>query len=204
MPPAKIGNLSYAPEKRGIMRAKYLSLAAVSVASMAAPFIFAGQAQAASPVETLIAGTNSGLCISDNNVHPGSTPAYPILYLVGCNGSNGNDQFYATASSYGAGWYSIVSNDHASSSGSYCITDLSDGAFNGEPAVLSGCDGQQHQAWKRACLSNGTELESAAGYALNDYGGHGANDDQVATWHFENPAPKSLIFTESQHDMGTC
>jgi hypothetical protein len=129
---------------------------------------------------------------------------------VSRDGSNANDQFYATASSCnGGGWYSIVSNDHASSKGSYCITDLSEGAFDGEDAVLAGCDGEQSQAWERACDSiqgggTGSELESSEGYALNDYGGHGANGDRVATWHYENPAPKSLIFTETQHDMGAC
>ena len=183
------------------MRFKHLG-AAISLASVAVPLVFAGQAQAASSIETLIAGTNHGLCVSDNNVHPGTFGGpTPTLALVGCNGSNGNDTFYATASSYGAGWFSIVSNDHNATTAAYCIIGLKS---DGKALQLVGCDGDNLQAWRRVCVSGGTELENAAGESMNDYGGSGHNDDTVASWHFENPAPASLIFTESAHDMGTC
>ena len=151
-------------------------------------------------METLNAGTNVNLCISDNNSHPSGSNS-PKLVLVGCNANNGNDTFYATPSSYGTGWYSIVSNDHYSSSGSYCITGI---ASKGTQMYLEGCNGGNLQAFKKSCQTGGTELVNAAGYAINDYGGAGKNDDPVVSWSFESPPPASLIFTESKHDMGTC
>jgi hypothetical protein len=182
------------------MRLRQLGVIVVSTASVTASLVFAGQAHAVAAVETLNAGTNINLCVSDNDHHPSSTGS-PKLVLVGCNVNNGNDTFYATASSYGSGWFSIVSNDHYASSGAFCITGV---ASNGVQMYLEGCNGGNLQAFKRVCVSGGTELENAAGVAINDYGGAGHADDSVASWHFENPAPNSLIFTESAHDMGSC
>jgi hypothetical protein len=186
--------------RRGTMRFRNLvTPVAISIVGLAAPFIFTTQAQAAGTRETLNAGTNLSLCVSDNN-NPPSPTNKPVLVLVSCNINNGYDSFYATPSSWGTGWYSIVSEDHTHS-GSYCIT--------GEPTkgvqmYLEGCNGGSLQAFKKSCQPGGTELVNAAGAAMNDYGGFGQAFDKVASWAFEQSPPKSLIFDESAHDMGTC
>jgi len=48
------------------------------------------------------------------------------------------------------------------------------------------------------------ELESAWDTeSMNDLGGHGAAGDLVVGWHFENPAPASLIFFGPANDFGS-
>jgi hypothetical protein len=186
------------------MRFKKTAIAAASIASMALPLVLTGQAQAAPAVGTIVAGANSSACVSDNNIHPGNnTEPQPFLFLVSCTASNANDQFYATPSSYGPGWYSIVSNDHAASSGSYCIS-LVPSPSDGEGLELIGCNGTYWQAWKMVCVSGGPELENEQGYAMNDFGGKGNFGDEVVGWHFENPAPRSLIFLGPVNDLGSC
>jgi hypothetical protein len=51
---------------------------------------------------------------------------------------------------------------------------------------------------------NDPELENALGFSMNDYGGHGKAGDVVASWHFENPAPLSLLFHGPANDVPGC
>jgi len=190
------------------MRFKKCAVAAVSIVGLAASLAFTGNAQAATAVPlaaavgTINSGVNQSFCVSDNNHHPGEDGNPVSLSLRSCNASNANDQFFATASSFGAGWFSIVSNDHTDTSGSYCV--YLTGPVDGDALLLSGCDGSQREAWKRVCVGGKPELESAWDTeSMNDLGGHGAAGDLVVGWHFENPAPASLIFFGPANDFGS-
>jgi hypothetical protein len=182
------------------VRYKYRAPAVVGVVltAIAAAAFTPGTAHATpwSPIEPTL---NNYVCVDS----PGNDPwAHHGLVLANCNPGGvlpQEMQFYATPDSYGPGWYSIVLGNQTN--GNYCVTVTQ--AANGKALEPYLCDGSQDQAWKMICANYGgdpnhqftyPELYNATGYSMNDYGGHQAAPDPIASWIFENPAPDSLFF----------
>ena len=135
-------------------------------------------------------------CVND----PSNIPSeHHHLNLAACNANNIAQGFFATPSSFGSGYYSVVLGNQ--SGGNYCVDAIN--SANGSPLEPVGCNGTQEQAWRVACVHftpdgdprvTYPELVNGFGVAMNDYGDFDSPGTPVVAWAAESPAPSSLLF----------